>query len=188
MACRPCLFDISSLQFSIYRLIMLAATSTASTPRPLGRGDLRWLLLGLLGERPQHGYELIQQISQMFAGHYSPSAGSVYPLLAEFERQQWVQAQPGEGRKCYVLTASGQALLQAEQQALQDALLRARHSARSLAKQQLPAALQQAMEQLKHQLLQPPGRWSAEQTAQAADLIAQAAQVLAAPASSKALP
>ena len=167
---------------------MADTAPTVTTPRPLGRGDLRWLLLGLLGQRPQHGYELIQQISQMFAGHYSPSAGSVYPLLAEFERQQWVQAQPGEGRKCYALTVSGQALLQAEQQALQDALLRARHSARSLAKQKVPAALRQAMEQLKHQLLQPPERWNAEQTAQAAALIEQAARVLAAPASSKAQP
>ncbi|KRG78739.1 hypothetical protein ABB30_02935 [Stenotrophomonas ginsengisoli] len=151
-----------------------------SSPRPLGRGDLRWLLLWLLGQRPHHGYELIQQVSQMFARRYTPSAGSVYPLLAEFERQHWVLVEPGDGRKCYRLSSTGQALLQVQDEAVQDALLRARHSARQLAKQQLPAPIRQAMAQLTQQLLQQRQPWPPQQVAAAAALIAQAAIVLGA--------
>lgn len=149
-----------------------------ANPRPLGRGDLRWLLLWLLGQRAQHGYELIQQVGQMFAGRYSPSAGSVYPLLAEFEQQQWAQAQAAEGRKCYRITAAGRAHLAGHDEAVQAALLRARHSARQLAKQQLPAPLRQAMSQLTGLLLHHHGPWPDEQVAAAAALIEQAARLL----------
>ena len=55
-------------------------------PRVLSRGDLRLLVLALIGEQPRHGYELMQLISNQFMQAYTPSAGTMYPLLASFEQ------------------------------------------------------------------------------------------------------
>ena len=49
------------------------------------RGDLRYVLLDLLKDRPSYGYELIQALEERFHGFYTPSAGTVYPTL------QWLQ-------------------------------------------------------------------------------------------------
>src|SRR5690348_7722488 len=49
--------------------------------RALGHGDLRSLVLALIGEKPRHGYELIRAIEEKFAGAYAPSPGAIYPLL-----------------------------------------------------------------------------------------------------------
>ena len=43
------------------------------------RGDLRYVILDLLKERPSHGYELIQALEERFHGLYPPSAGTVHP-------------------------------------------------------------------------------------------------------------
>jgi DNA-binding PadR family transcriptional regulator len=45
------------------------------------RGDVRAAILALLAERPMHGYEMIQEISQRSNGLWRPSPGSVYPTL-----------------------------------------------------------------------------------------------------------
>ncbi|WP_225591612.1 PadR family transcriptional regulator [Stenotrophomonas sp. STM01] len=129
------------------------------SPRPLGRGDLRLLLLSLIGQAPRHGYELIQQVSEMFMRVYTPSAGSVYPLLADFENQRWVQAEEEGGRKRYHITAVGQAQLKLRQGEVDDALLRARHSARVITKANLPPSVREAMRELTHSMMQRHGRW-----------------------------
>jgi len=46
---------------------------------------LRMLLLWLIGEKPRHGYELIKAVEQLVGGAYSPSPGSVYPILSLLE-------------------------------------------------------------------------------------------------------
>ena len=53
------------------------------TPAVFAHGNLRLYLLALLEERPRHGYELIQALSDRFGGTYSPSAGTIYPRLVE---------------------------------------------------------------------------------------------------------
>ena len=45
-------------------------------------GDLRLYLLSLLDESPRHGYDLMQALSDRTGGTYTPSAGTVYPRLA----------------------------------------------------------------------------------------------------------
>lgn len=40
-------------------------------PRVLSRGDLRLLVLALIGEQPRHGYELMQLISNQFMQAYT---------------------------------------------------------------------------------------------------------------------
>ncbi|MEE7548662.1 PadR family transcriptional regulator, partial [Xanthomonas sp. Kuri4-1] len=64
--------------------IAAAPERDAGRPRrPLGHGDLRLLLLSLIEQQPRHGYELIRLIAEMFSGVYTPSAGVIYPTLAQ---------------------------------------------------------------------------------------------------------
>lgn len=49
--------------------------------RVLDQGDLRFVLLWLIAERPRSGYELIKAMEELSGGAYSPSPGAVYPTL-----------------------------------------------------------------------------------------------------------
>ena len=74
--------------------------------RPLGQGDLRYLLLHLLAERPRHGYDLIKAVEELTGGAYVPSPGVVYPTLTLLEELGYAEvAEPGSGKKLYSLTA-----------------------------------------------------------------------------------
>src|SRR5690348_2224650 len=44
--------------------------------RFMGRGDLKYVLLGLLRERPMHGYEMMKLLEEQASGFYTPSAGA----------------------------------------------------------------------------------------------------------------
>ncbi|MGX9721204.1 PadR family transcriptional regulator [Stenotrophomonas acidaminiphila] len=142
--------------------------------RPLGRGDLRLLLLSLLGQAPRHGYELIQLVGDMFLRVYTPSAGSVYPLLADFEKQRWVVAEEDGGRRRYRITAIGQAQLKLRQAEVEAAQLRARHSARAITKANLPPPVREAMHRLKKALVLRGGRWQDVDAERIAALLDQA--------------
>lgn len=146
--------------------------------RPLGRGDLRLLLLSLLAQAPRHGYELIQLVSDMFMRVYTPSAGSVYPLLADFEKQRWVAAEEDGGRKRYRITAIGQAQLKLREAEVEAAQLRAHHSARVIARANQPPAVREAMHRLKQALVLRNGRWEDADTERIAALLDQAAALV----------
>ncbi|MEH1123007.1 PadR family transcriptional regulator [Micromonospora sp. CPCC 206061] len=69
------------------------------------------LLLGLLGERPQHEYELMQSLENRFGGRYSPSPGTVYPRLRRMVDDGLVVVRQACGRAVYELTDAGRAEL-----------------------------------------------------------------------------
>src|SRR6201997_5641839 len=79
-------------------------------------GDLRYVLLGLIAERPRHGYELIKAIEEKFGGMYSPSPGVIYPTLTLLEELGYIRAEPGGGtKKLYSITDEGTNFLAANQ-------------------------------------------------------------------------
>lgn len=81
------------------------------SPAVFAHGHLRLYLLQLLVERPMHGYEIIQALSDRSGGTYSPSAGTIYPRLAKLEEEGLVTKQ-AEGRKTvYAITDAGRAEL-----------------------------------------------------------------------------
>jgi DNA-binding PadR family transcriptional regulator len=82
--------------------------------RVLDHGDLRYLLLGLIGDQPRHGYELIKAIEERFGGTYSPSPGAIYPTLTLLEELGYIRPEALEGsRKRYAATPDGMAFLAA---------------------------------------------------------------------------
>src|SRR5271154_3243095 len=91
--------------------------------RVLDHGDLRYVLLHLIAEKPRHGYELIKAIEDKFGGTYSPSPGVIYPTLTLIEELGLVTVENAGGtRKLYALTPEGTAFLAANR-ALVDVIL-----------------------------------------------------------------
>ncbi len=80
--------------------------------RGRGRGDVRAAILILLAERPRHGYELIQEISERSQGVWTPSPGSVYPTLQALEDEGLVTLAAVEGRRTASLTEAGRAYVE----------------------------------------------------------------------------
>jgi DNA-binding PadR family transcriptional regulator len=77
-------------------------------------GDLRYVLLGLIAERPRHGYELIKAIEERFGGQYSPSPGVIYPTLTLLEELGYIRPDSADGsRKQFAVTPEGNEFLAA---------------------------------------------------------------------------
>lgn len=82
--------------------------------RVFDHGDLRYVLLRLIADKPSHGYELIKAIEEKFGGMYSPSPGVVYPTLTLLEELGHLRAETGGGSKrLYAITEDGTAFLDA---------------------------------------------------------------------------
>ena len=76
------------------------------------QGDLKYVILRLLEEKPRHGYEIIKELEDRFNGAYSPSPGTVYPTLTMLEDLGYAKAtQDDAGRKVYEITPEGSAYL-----------------------------------------------------------------------------
>ncbi|OCQ99615.1 PadR family transcriptional regulator [Nostoc sp. MBR 210] len=80
------------------------------------RGDIKFMLLGLLSERPQHGYELIKELENRRGGFRKLSPGSVYPTLQMLEEGGYLTSEQVEGKRVYTITDSGRQLLSDRQQ------------------------------------------------------------------------
>ena len=91
--------------------------------RMFDQGHLKFVILGLLAEKPRHGYEIIKEIEDKFGGLYSPSPGTVYPTLTMLEDLGYARVTPEEsGKKVYEITEEGRAHL-AENKPLMDDIL-----------------------------------------------------------------
>jgi DNA-binding PadR family transcriptional regulator len=75
------------------------------------RGDMKFLLLGILTEGPRHGYEILTELEGRFRG-YRPSPGSVYPTLQMLEEGGFVTSEDIDGKKVYTISEAGTKLLE----------------------------------------------------------------------------
>ncbi|MEW1963083.1 PadR family transcriptional regulator [Microbacterium sp. NPDC077644] len=81
------------------------------TPAVFSHGDLRLYLLSLLAEAPQHGYGIIQALTDRTGGTYTPSAGTIYPRLAKLEEEGLVTKTVDGRTTIYAITDAGRAEL-----------------------------------------------------------------------------
>jgi DNA-binding PadR family transcriptional regulator len=79
--------------------------------RLFGKGDLKYVILDLLKDKPSHGYEIIRALEERSHGFYSPSAGSVYPTLQLLEDMGYVSSTEQDGKKVYAITDEGRGFL-----------------------------------------------------------------------------
>lgn len=113
-----------------------------------GAGDLRYVILQLISERPSHGYEIIKSIEERLGGTYAPSPGIVYPMLTMLEEMGWANAVSEGTRKLYSITEEGAKAL-AENKAMVDALFTRMDSVRAEYANQRPQQIERAVENLR---------------------------------------
>jgi DNA-binding PadR family transcriptional regulator len=83
------------------------------------------MVLGLLENEAQHGYQLIRRFAATSGEAYSPSPGMLYPLLTLLADMGLVEEVAGEGagsRRSFALTAAGKAELEANRGKLAELL------------------------------------------------------------------
>ena len=91
--------------------------------RMFEQGDLKFVILRLLDEKPRHGYEIIKELEERSGGRYAPSPGTVYPTLTLLEDMGYARVNVEEGgKKVYVITDEGKAYL-AEHKSTADDIL-----------------------------------------------------------------
>jgi DNA-binding PadR family transcriptional regulator len=85
-----------------------------------GKGDLKYVILDLLKDRPAHGYEVMRALEGRFRGFYSPSPGSVYPTLQMLEDLGYVSATRRDGKKVYEITDEGREFIEENRRSVED--------------------------------------------------------------------
>jgi DNA-binding PadR family transcriptional regulator len=96
-------------------------------------GEMKYVILRLLKEKPRHGYEIIKALEEKLGGWYTPSAGTVYPTLQLLEDQGLVRIVEAEGKKVYHVTPEGERFLEEHRDTLDEILDRVRAAVRSVA-------------------------------------------------------
>jgi DNA-binding PadR family transcriptional regulator len=71
------------------------------------KGDLKYVILDLLKDKPRHGYEIIRELEELSFGFYTPSPGAVYPTLQMLEEMGYASAAERDGKKIYTITEEG---------------------------------------------------------------------------------
>lgn len=75
------------------------------------KGNLQFVILKMLKEESKHGYQIIKDLEAQFKGFYSPSPGSVYPILQMLEDRDFVSISQDGKKKIYTITEEGNAFL-----------------------------------------------------------------------------
>ncbi len=83
-------------------------------------GDLKYVILKLLRDKPMHGYEVMKALEEQTHGCYRPSPGSVYPTLQWLEDEGLVRSEEREGKKVYSITEQGRAFLDEHRSTVDD--------------------------------------------------------------------
>jgi DNA-binding PadR family transcriptional regulator len=81
--------------------------------RHFDNGELRFVILQLIADKPSYGYEIIKAIEERLSGGYAPSPGVVYPTLTMLEEEGYATVSSAEGnKKLYAATELGREYLQ----------------------------------------------------------------------------
>ena len=96
-------------------------------------GEVKYVILRLLKEKPRHGYEVIKALEEQMGGYYTPSAGTIYPTLQPLEDQGYVRAVETDGKKVYHITPEGDAFLEEHRDVIDDILSRVRDAVHGFA-------------------------------------------------------
>jgi DNA-binding PadR family transcriptional regulator len=69
---------------------------------------LKFIVLKIIKEKPIHGYEIIRTVEQRSNGRWTPSAGSIYPILEGLEKNGIIRSEEIERKKVYAITPKGE--------------------------------------------------------------------------------
>jgi DNA-binding PadR family transcriptional regulator len=71
------------------------------------KGDLKYVILSLIKDKPRYGYEVIKALEEKSHGFYAPSPGVVYPTLQMLEEMGYAGSTERDGKKVYTITEEG---------------------------------------------------------------------------------
>ena len=74
---------------------------------PFQKGDMKYVILDLIKDKPRYGYEIIRILEERSHGCYAPSPGAVYPTLQYLEEVGYITADQQNGKKIYTITDDG---------------------------------------------------------------------------------
>ena len=117
--------------------------------RPFDYGELRLLIVAMIGEEPRHGYELMRAIEERMGGSYTPSPGVIYPTLSWLEDSGFARVDEAGGRKSYTLTDAGKSFLAANKTAVDELTARMAPRGKGGRYEGVPAPIVRGMENLK---------------------------------------
>lgn len=83
-------------------------------------GDMKYVILKLLREKPRHGYEVMKDLEEQMHGCYTASPGTVYPTLQWLEDESLVRARDVDGKKVYEITDTGIQFLEEHKDVVSD--------------------------------------------------------------------
>jgi DNA-binding PadR family transcriptional regulator len=83
-------------------------------------GDMKYVILNLLRDKPMHGYEVMKALEEHTQGCYKPSPGTVYPTLQWLEDEGLVKCEEQDGKKIYSITEAGVAFLEEHKSTVDD--------------------------------------------------------------------
>jgi DNA-binding PadR family transcriptional regulator len=110
-------------------------------------GEVKYVILRLLREKPRHGYEIIKALEERMGGCYTPSPGTIYPTLQLLEDQGYVRAVESEGKRVFHITPEGEAFLEQHRDVVDEIFERVRDTVRGFSGGKM-AALNQAFARL----------------------------------------
>ena len=145
--------------------------------RTLEQGDLRYLVLHLIAERPRHGYDIIKAIEELSGGSYAPRPGVIYPTLTLLEEMGHATvSEPEGGRKQYAITDEGQRYLEANKRELEATLDRLGGAASDF-RHGWNGKVMRATQNVARAVFMRPGRkaWTQEQATRVAEILDKAA-------------
>ena len=91
------------------------------------RGDLKYVILDLLKDKPRHGYDIIRELEEQSYGFYKPSPGVIYPTLQMLQEMGYVSSAEQEGKRVYSITEEGLKFLENQSDIADEARTHMRH-------------------------------------------------------------
>jgi len=148
--------------------------------RHFDNGELRWVILQLIADKPSYGYEIIKAIEERLSGGYAPSPGVVYPTLTMLEEEGYATVSSTESnKKRYAATESGLEYLQENKVVIKAIFGRMEQAAKVFGRGRSPQIMRAIMN-LRYALKirTERGNLSAEQTRKVAEAIDAAARLI----------
>ena len=91
------------------------------------KGDLKYVILDLLKDRPRYGYEIIRELEESSHGFYTPSPGVVYPTLQMLEEMGYASSLERDRKKVYSITEEGRRFLDERKELMDEVKGHMRH-------------------------------------------------------------
>ena len=91
------------------------------------KGDLKYVILDMLKDKPRHGYDIIRELEEQSYGFYKPSPGVIYPTLQMLEEMGYASSTEQEGKKIYSITEEGLKFLTTQSNIADDVRRKIKH-------------------------------------------------------------